>query len=130
MTTNPVSAARGASVGEVYAVMLDEGFRHMPVVDDGDELVGIVSQRDIAAALGGKTRDDRISQAIHLEDLTVAQVMTGSVDTADPDDDLAAAAQVLLDNKISCLPVVEGTRLVGILTESDFVRLVAEGEVR
>lgn len=62
----------------------------------------------------------------HLEDVTVEQVMTALVETADPEGDIATAAHILLENKISRLPVVEGMRLVGILTEADFVRYVAE----
>jgi CBS domain-containing membrane protein len=48
--------------------------------------------------------------------------MATEVDTVEPDEDLRAAAEILIENKIGCLPVVEGTHLVGILTESDFVR--------
>ena len=53
--------------------------------------------------------------------------MTRDVETVEPEDDLAAAAQVMLDNKYGCVPVVvEGGRVEGILTESDFVRYLAE----
>ena len=56
----------------------------------------------------------------------VREIMSTEVETVDPDVDLKAAAQMMLDNKIGCLPVVEGEHLVGILTEADFVRWYLE----
>jgi len=125
MTTEVVAATRGESLADAYQIMLDRGFRHLPVVD-GEELVGILSQRDIAARLGTAIRDDLVAQNRRLDHFRVQQAMTDTVDTVDPDDRLATAAEILLDRKISCVPVVEGTRLVGILTEADFVRLVLD----
>ena len=58
----------------------------------------------------------------------LADIMTTDVETIDPEADVREAAQILYDNKIGCLPVVEGSRLVGILTEADFVRLMAQGQ--
>jgi len=51
--------------------------------------------------------------------------MTWEVETVEGDQDAAAAAQIMLDNKYGCLPVVEEGTLAGILTEADFVRFVA-----
>jgi CBS domain-containing membrane protein len=52
--------------------------------------------------------------------------MALEVETVEPDESLRAAAQMLLENKIGCEPVVEGEKLIGILTESDFVRRYVE----
>ena len=57
--------------------------------------------------------------------MVVKEVMTENVETTTPDTPLATAAQVMTNRKIGCLPVVEHESLVGILTEGDFVRLVA-----
>ncbi len=101
--------------------------RQMPVVDDdGQLLVGIVSQRDLfrdalAQALGyGKHAQRKI-----LDTLSVKDVMGGDVVTTSPDTALVEAARLLTERKIGCLPVVENGRLVGILTEGDFVALFA-----
>ena len=51
--------------------------------------------------------------------------MTESVETIEPDRSIREAAQMMLENKFGCLPVVEGLRVVGIVTESDFVRHLA-----
>jgi CBS domain-containing protein len=101
--------------------------RHLPVLDDdGEQLVGMVSQRDLfrgalAQALGyGQYASRRL-----LDTFAVKDVMTTDVITTSPDTQLAEAAQVLLERKIGCLPVVKNGRLVGIITEVDFVALVA-----
>jgi CBS domain-containing protein len=101
--------------------------RHMPVLDHrGDDLVGVLSQRDLfrgalARALGyGTHAQDKL-----LGTLTIADVMTNDPVTTTPDTLLADAAQLMIDRKIGCLPVVENGALVGILTETDFLRLAA-----
>jgi CBS domain-containing membrane protein len=101
--------------------------RHLAVLDDETkQLVGILSQRDLfrgalAHALGyGKYAQHKV-----LDALFVKEVMSTNVRTTTPDTPLVEAAQVLLDEKIGCLPVVEGKRLVGIVTEADFVAMVA-----
>jgi CBS domain-containing membrane protein len=57
---------------------------------------------------------------------SVAEVMTSEVETADPDLPLSEAAKVMFENKFGCLPVLESSKLVGILTESDFVRFFCD----
>jgi CBS domain-containing membrane protein len=59
--------------------------------------------------------------------LRVKEVMSSSVVTIGPHEPLANAARLMLENKIGCLPVVDGEKLLGILTESDFVKLALEG---
>ena len=61
-----------------------------------------------------------------LSQVTVGGVMTTSVIVVDPDHPIAESAGIMLDHKIGALPVVEEGRLVGIVTESDFVRAMAE----
>ena len=109
-------------------LMKQERIRHLPVLDDeGEALVGIVSQRDmfrgaLAHALGyGETAQRRMMGLLVLK-----EVMTNQVVTIAPDASLADAARLMLERKIGCLPVVEGGRLVGILAESDFVALSAK----
>ena len=102
--------------------------RHTPVLDDhSDDLVGIVSQRDLfrgalAAALGyGQHAQQKVMGMLVIKD-----IMSTNLVTTTPDTPLADAARVMLERKIGCLPVVEDGRLVGILTESDFLRFAVE----
>ena len=101
-------------------------FRHMIVVDDEEtEVVGVLSHSDICFSalewsLGeGRTAHDRL-----LGELPVKQVMQSSVKTVSPDARLTEAAELMAENKISCLPVTEEDRLVGILTAGDFLAML------
>jgi len=106
-------------------LMKMERIRHLPVVDEDDgRLIGIVSQRDLfrgalVRALGfGEHGQKKI-----LESLRVKEVMHTDVATVGPDAHVREAARLMLDRKIGCVVVMEGERLVGIVTESDFVAL-------
>jgi CBS domain-containing membrane protein len=126
MTRDPKTLGRNDQLSLADDLMKQERIRHLPVLDDDGELAGIVSQRDmfrgaLARALGyGETAQRRM-----LGLLAVKEVMTTQVVTVEPDAPIADAARTMVDRKIGCLPVVEGGRLVGILTESDFVEMLA-----
>jgi len=100
--------------------------RHLPVVDDDDRarVVGIVTRHDLfrgslARALGYGA----VAQQKLLGLLAVKEVMTPNPITIAPDAPLSEAARIMLERKVGCLPVVEAGKLVGILTESDFVAM-------
>jgi CBS domain-containing membrane protein len=102
-------------------------FRHMPVVDEDGLVVGLVTARDLfhgalLKALGYGTRAKQ--QA--MESTLVKEVMTSTVVTTTPETRLAEAARVMRDKKLGCLLVMKDEKLVGILTEGDFVALAAE----
>jgi CBS domain-containing protein len=99
--------------------------RHTPVLeDDGEGVVGVLSQRDLfRGALARALGDGHRAQNKMHGQLVVQDVMTCAPITVAPDLALAEAAKIMLDKKIGCLPVVEDGRLVGILTESDFLKL-------
>lgn len=107
-------------------LMRVERIRHLPVLDDDGRLVGIISQRDLFLnALGfGTAARDRT-----LDSILVKEVMTESVVTTTPETPIPAAAQVMVERKIGCLPVVEADVLIGILSESDIVAAVARGDL-
>jgi CBS domain-containing membrane protein len=127
MTADPTTLKRNDKLTLADDIMRLGRVRHLPVVDDdGEALAGIVTQRDLfrdalAQALGyGKHAQRKI-----LDTLAVKDVMNTDVITTTPDTSLVEAARLLTQRKIGCLPVVENGRLVGILTEGDFVALVA-----
>ena len=100
--------------------------RHLPVLEDDGRLAGILSQRDLfRGALARALGYGQHAQRKVLDSLVVKDVMSSDLITAAPDMPLIEAARVLMERKIGCLPVVEDEQLVGILTESDFVALVA-----
>ncbi|HME71052.1 MAG TPA: CBS domain-containing protein [Myxococcota bacterium] len=130
MSHEVTSVRRNDRLSLVDDVMRLGRIRHLPVVEDDDEtkLVGLVSLRDVfrgslARALGYGTR----AQQKLLDMLFVKEVMTTELITTSPDTPLAEAARLMAHHKLGCLPVVEEGRLVGILTEGDFVSLAAKG---
>ncbi len=126
MTSEVTTLQRNDKLTLADDIMRLGRIRHLPVLDEHGQLAGIVSQRDLfrgalAKALGYGER----AQRQLLDTLVVKEVMASDVITTTPDTLLAEAAHVLVERKIGCLPVVEGGRLVGIITEGDFVALAA-----
>ncbi len=125
MKTQVVSATPETRVADLLRVLQRRGFRHIPVVDGGT-LVGLISDRDVkqamtSAALSTEGRErDRL-----LDELTAGQIMTRTVITIGPMFGVEDAARILVTRKISALPVIEGDRLVGIVTETDLLDLLA-----
>ena len=100
--------------------------RHLPVTDDG-ELVGIISQRDLfhaglSTAMGFGTK----AKGEFLKSVLVKEITTEKVITISSGSDVKTAAQLMLEKKIGCLPVVDNGELVGLISESDVIRIVAE----
>lgn len=114
------------SVAALQDLMNEKHIRHAPVVDDENNIVGLVSERDLLRRAAGLEGEVPLSLRNELSaSLKVSEVMTWPVETIEADDDVAVAAAIMLDNKFGCLPVLEQGRLAGILTEADFVRYVA-----
>jgi len=127
MTADPTTLKRNDKLTLADDIMRLGRVRHLPVVDDdGEILVGIVTQRDLFRdALAQALGYGRHAQRKILDTLSVKDVMATEVVITSPDTSLIEAARLLTERKIGCLPVVDNGRLVGILTEGDFVALVA-----
>lgn len=104
--------------------------RHMPVLDGDGLIAGIVSQRDLFRGALAKTLGyGQHAQQKLLDILYVKDVMSNDPITIGPDELLSEAAKLLFEAKVGCLLVVESEKLIGILTEGDFVRLaIADSE--
>jgi CBS domain-containing membrane protein len=123
MTEVVLSVHPDDTVEKVYDLMNENGIRHLTVIDEDGDLVGLVSHRDLLrhSAIERAEVPTFLVRQI-LRRTRVEEVMTSEVETAEPDLPLSQAAQVMFENKFGCLPVLESSKLVGILTESDFVR--------
>ena len=131
MTSSVVTVRNDDTVATAYELMLENRFRHLVVLNEDGELVGLLTHRDLLRhALIERAELPVGLQRSILKRLQVEEVMTSEVETAEPGQWLHEAAQRMFENKYGCLPVVEDARLVGILTESDFVRFFALTEQR
>lgn len=128
MSDHVVAVRREDTLETLHELMQENGFRHVPVVNDEGVLVGLVSHRDMLRhALIEQADVPRYVEREVLRQLTARDVMVEDVETVGPDTDICLAAQVMFENKYGCLPVLEDHQLTGILTESDFVRFMARG---
>ena len=118
MTAHPFTVTPDNNLPEAMEVMATRGVRHLPVVSEG-RVVGVLSHSDIAEAGPSKATTFSSGEVNYLlSKLKVAKVMTRDPITISPDALLEEAAVAMRDNKVEMLPVVEGGRLVGIITES------------
>jgi CBS domain-containing membrane protein len=113
------------SVGDTLAAarrQLARGhIRHLPVVDGDERVIGLVTHRRIMEAWVSHGHPDRERVGEVAEDVPIEMLMEKNVRTVSPDTPAAEAAAILETHKFGCLPVVESGRLVGIVTEADFV---------
>lgn len=101
--------------------------RHVPITDENDNLVGLVTQRDfLTVAVSKFAHFDRFEIDEIYQKIQIGEIMGKKLATVDPQTPAGKAAELMFRNKYGCLPVVSGKRLVGILTEADFVRAFAE----
>ena len=126
MSDKPITVDPETPMLEARQRMLEERIRHL-IVTEGPSVVGIVTDRDIRLNLPSPATSLSVWEVNYLlARLTVRDVMTRAVVLVDPDRPAAEAARIMLTHKIGALPVTDGHRLVGIITESDFVRVVAQ----
>ena len=123
MSVDPVTVAPRDSLQRVIELLRRRDIRAVPVVEDG-KLVGIVTDRDVrqvAPAYPLFRDDDEIRR--YTENLTVTAAMSADPMTVSPATPLVEAAKILETYRISSLPVVEGFRVVGILSVTDLLRV-------
>ncbi len=113
------------TLATVRSLMDSKQIRHVPIVDDNNCFIGLLTHRDLLACTISMLADiDREEQDELDSSISIGNVMKIDVATVNPETDLREAITVLLENKYSCLPVVSGdNKLVGIITEADFLKL-------
>lgn len=118
MTANPFTVTPDTRVPDAVELMERRRVRHLPVVEHG-RVVGVVSHSDIASASPSKATTLSAGESHYLlSKLKVSRVMSRPPITIAPGSLLEEAAVLMRDHRIEMLPVVEGERLVGVLTES------------
>ena len=122
MTREPYTLTPDDTLADARQMLAAHHIRHIPIVSADNSLIGLVSQRDVLAAGdtsvlnegGGGPRDNYVA---------LSSIMSSPVQTADESSSLRGAAMHLQKYKLGCLPVLRDGKLVGIITDSDFVAI-------
>jgi CBS domain-containing protein len=115
------------SIGQAARIMIDNGFRRIPIVNNG-KILGMVTASDIMHFLGNGDAFDKLTTGnIHEAfDEPVLSLISKETVKISPKTEMGEAANIMVDNNIGSLPVMEGDFLVGIITERDFLRAISE----
>jgi acetoin utilization protein AcuB len=129
MTAPVISISSETVLSDARKIMTNKKVRRLPVVDN-DKLVGIVSFTDVLEAKLATVETLNIWElSQQVLTMQVKDVMTAGVLSVEQDATLADAAKIMLEQKISGIPVTDNGKLVGMITESDLFRLMAlEGQ--
>ena len=123
MTTDLVTVSPSDTLDHARFLMRQHRIRHLPVLDTGGNLVGLLSQTDVLAATDSflREKDDRMNTAV----LPVEDVMVTDITYVEDGASIRQAALCLERNRIGCLPVLNNGKLAGIVTDTDFVGICA-----
>lgn len=127
MTTDVLSVEETDLLSNLLESLQVLRFRHLPVTD-GNRLIGLLTERDLLRLSASNILPHRAQQdEALLGRFRVRDVMVRDIVTVSPETPVAAAAKLLLDKRLGCLPVVNAANeLVGIVTSSDFVAAVSK----
>lgn len=129
MSKNVLFAHTGQSFTQLCRLFFEMDIHHLPVADDKGRLIGILSANDVLKAYGRKVPTlQRADEAMLNENITIFDLMTQNPISVPPHTTLKEAAQLLSGNNIQSLPVVEGDKVVGIITSRDLIRYLAGAE--
>ena len=122
MSTGVEVVGRNDDLAKVYDLMVTKTLRHLPVLENG-VLVAIVSQRDLFhAMLSSAVGYEATIQRAYLQSVSVQEIMSAPVVTVASDTAVREAAALMEQKGVGCLPVVDGSTLVGIVTKIDLLR--------
>jgi acetoin utilization protein AcuB len=127
MSANPVGVSSEATLPQILQVFMHYHFRHLLVLRN-KRVVGIITDRDIRRALpSAATSLAKWEIPALLEKITAKELMHAPVYTVLETASVSYAAEQMLKRQISCLPVLDGEELKGIITSSDLLRHLAKG---
>ncbi|MBT8129274.1 MAG: CBS domain-containing protein [Gammaproteobacteria bacterium] len=124
MTSELCTMSETDTVDDARKVMTERHIRHIPITDDENRLVGLVTQRNILAATGPEP-GGHINKAADTGEAgtLLSDIMIKNVSVVNKTDSLRTAAIYMQSHKYGCLPVVSDGRLAGIITDSDFIAI-------
>ncbi|KXK38361.1 MAG: CBS domain-containing protein [Saprospiraceae bacterium] len=122
MTPNPIAVGVNDPLSVVDKLFREHKIHHLPVVVEG-KLAGMVSKSDYLFFRRGFTTDEteKIEEEVRMNNYTVGDIMTSKLAKLEPTDKINVALEVFRENIFHALPVVDGDRLVGIVTTFDII---------
>ena len=127
MTLTPVTVTPDTSFPEAFRIIKERAIRHLPVVDEQQELIGVVARTDLLHASPSMAVPSNVFEMSYLlANLHIREVMSSPPITVIEDAPLEEAARVMVENKIGCLPVMRDGTLVGMITETDIFETFVE----
>ena len=127
MTKNLVTIGVGETVEEAYCIMFKNKIRHLPVLDRGGQIVGLISDRDVQRAMDSEVADSYgfKTESVKFKDNTkVMDYMVWPVKSFDASTDLKLVIQKMLDTKVSSFLIKENDEVIGIVTTDDMLQLL------
>ncbi len=127
MQTNVHTLGRNDKLSIADELMQSKDIRHVPVINEEGKVCAVISQRDLyrgalLKAMGyGSHMIDKL-----FDNYAVKEAMSNELHSATPQTPVQEAASVILNQKVGCLPVLDDGKLVGIVTKSDFLKLIAD----
>jgi len=127
MSRSVITAHHGDAISKVRALVREHGVHHIPVVN-GDQLIGIISWSDILRVSFGDAfhTDERTVDATLDHTLSLEQVMQKNPVTLAETGTVREAAEILAANSFHALPIVSGSKLVGIVTTTDLIKYLLD----
>lgn len=119
MTTSVISLKAGDSLHDAREIMSAKNIRHIPIVNKQLKLIGLLTQRDLLKSAASNI--DNSHHKINKSAVLISDAMTKKVKFVYPDDRLITAGVLMEKYKFGCLPVVNNDKLIGIITDTDFV---------
>ena len=125
MSRDVITALTKTTIFEVEKTMATQGFRRLPIVSDG-KVVGIITSMDVIRFFGSGEvfKHLRSGTIIQVLNTPAVEIATRDVSAINPEADIGQAAKIMQEKDIGALPVVKNERLVGMITERDFFKII------
>lgn len=124
MSRNVYTITPDISLLEAFTIMQEAQIRHLPVIEEGQALVGIISERDLLLRASYEDGEIVVSDEDCVKDVMITDIITATEETS-----IGEAALAMVNNKIDCLPVIQsgsGGHLVGMITSTDLLGLIGQ----
>jgi CBS domain-containing protein len=119
MTPDPISLSPDDTLGTAHQLMNEKHIHHIPIIDKNNEVVGLISHRDVLAASGSTLKKHPSDNS----DTLLSEIMASPVVSIPPSAGTLKAAQYIHNSRHGCLPIIDENGLIGIVTEYDFVEV-------